>query len=745
MFHIDEPESSGLSVQSRQTRRSLSSATRRLALLSLFVAMTGAPGMLGASPPKRDMPATDVPVAEDLAEEQAVRARLMERAGREGRVRVIVQLAMPYQLEEKLPPQARDRQREAIALRSGRLAERVLRTPAGARLKTFKTLPFMSMEVDQDELAALLADSGIASVTEDRLHAPALASSTQTIGATTQWQAGYDGTGRVVAVLDTGVRLDHPFLSGAIVSEACYSTNYALYSATSLCPGGVTASIAPGSGTDCSGATGCGHGTHVAGIVAGDGATMRGVAPGAGIIAINVFTKVSSSTYCGSSTPCALAFTSDIVSGLERTYLLRNSFNIAAVNMSLGGGSYASACDANDPSTATAIGNLRAAGIATVIASGNNGYTGSISSPACISSAISVGATNKTPPIGVASYSNSATILDLLAPGSSIYSSTIDGSYGFKSGTSMATPHVAGAFAVLRQRYPQETVDDLLERLRSSGLSITDTRNGIVRPLIDLEAAAGGAIVDYTLSVSTSGLGTVTSTPEGIDCGSLCSASYPPGTSVTLTASAAPGAMFIGWSGACSGSATTCSTVMNQSRNASAVFATTLSQGDTLDQLQAPQGSEQQYVLDVPAGASNLLISLAGGTGDADLYVRYASPPTLSAFDCAPYLAGNDESCSYATPTAGRYHIMLHAWSAYSGVTLTARYDAPSDGTPDDIVLTGTSVSGSARHTARRTITARDGYVITSTGDVSLRAGTAVYLQPGFRIDSGGRLQVSVQ
>ncbi|UCG06665.1 MAG: S8 family serine peptidase, partial [Desulfobacterales bacterium] len=188
---------------------------------------------------------------------------------------------------------------------------------------------------------------------------------------------------------------------------------------------------------------GCDHGTHVAGVAAGLNAVSRdptfdGVAKGADIIAIQVFSKFTGSNCSPLPSPCALSWISDQIQGLERVYALRNTYKIAAVNMSLGGGRYTSPCD-SQPHKAI-IDNLRSSGIATVIASGNNGYTDALSSPACISTAVSVGATEKDD--DVASFSNSATFLDLLAPGVSIRSSVPNTktSYARFSGTSMAAP-----------------------------------------------------------------------------------------------------------------------------------------------------------------------------------------------------------------------------------------------------------------------------------------------------------------
>ena len=157
--------------------------------------------------------------------------------------------------------------------------------------------------------------------------------------------------------------------------------------------------------------------------------------------------------------------------GLERVYALRSTYTIAAANLSLGGGAYSSNCDSEGGKSS--IDNLRAAGIATVIASGNDGYCGYISWPACISSAISVGATDDSDQ--VASYSNSASFMSLLAPGSSINSSVPGGGYQSWNGTSMATPHVTGAWALMKQSNPSATVAQILNAFSSTGLTVTDS------------------------------------------------------------------------------------------------------------------------------------------------------------------------------------------------------------------------------------------------------------------------------
>src|SRR5690606_14369005 len=112
---------------------------------------------------------------------------------------------------------------------------------------------------------------------------------------------------------------------------------------------------------------------------------------------------------------------------------------------------------------------------ATVIASGNNGYKSSLSAPACISSAISVGATDDND--NVASFSNVAPMLDLLAPGVSIYAAIPNGT-GTKQGTSMATPHVTGAWAVLKQAVPGASVDEALAAFQAGAVPVNDSRSG---------------------------------------------------------------------------------------------------------------------------------------------------------------------------------------------------------------------------------------------------------------------------
>ncbi|WP_341501305.1 M4 family metallopeptidase [Gallaecimonas sp. GXIMD4217] len=108
----------------------------------------------------------------------------------------------------------------------------------------------------------------------------------------------------------------------------------------------------------------------------------------------------------------------------------------------------------------------------------------------------------------------------------------------------------------------------------------------------------------------------------------------------------------------------------------------TLENGVPVANLSGNQGSEAFWTLEVPAGAGDLSFVTSGGSGDADLYVRFGAAPTSSTWDCRPYKSGNNESCSFATPQAGTYHVMLRGYSAYSGLTLTGSYGDNGGGNP---------------------------------------------------------------
>jgi subtilisin family serine protease len=409
----------------------------------------------------------DAPKAPDAALADKVRTR---------GVRVIARLR-----EEAIAP-AGIAAAQAIAGSQDRIARRLWnRGHSMPGWHAFRSVPAVVMEVDIDSLQNLAADAEVESVEEDRLAKPDLATSVPLVNAPSAWSQGFTGSGVAVAVLDTGVDRSHPFFGNRVVHEACFSSTYAEQDAVSLCPNGASSQTGTGAAAACS-VSGCFHGTHVAGIAAGhQSASFAGVARDAQIIAIQVFTRFNSAALCGGASSCVMSYTSDQIRALDHVLQLRASYTIASVNMSFGGSAQTSqaTCDSRNVSTKQAIDALRAVGIATVIASGNDGYANAISEPGCISTAISVGNVNNSDqafvPFNIASF------ITMVAPGSFINSSVPGGSFMAASGTSMAAPHVAGAIAILRQAAPAAGVNEIVAALRSGGKSLTLTINAADR------------------------------------------------------------------------------------------------------------------------------------------------------------------------------------------------------------------------------------------------------------------------
>ena len=486
-----------------------------------------------------------------------------------GIVRVIVGLNVPFNPEGNLDSEREMQyQQETIS----RMQDTLLDALAAFDVSFSKQLthiPFLVLEVNVPALEYIITSPLITSIDEDIPAPPFLAESIPLVGADDAWVSGYSGAGQSIVFLDTGVDKTHPFLSNKVVAEACFSSTTG--SSTTLCPNGQDEQIGSGSGVNCAeNIYGCTHGTHVAGIAVGkridqSGTILSGVAAEANAISIQVYSRFNSYAYCGYYTPCVLSWASDQIAALDHIYDIHENHNIAAVNMSLGGSRYSAICDSAYPALKAAIDNLRSVGIATIISSGNEGYSSSVSTPACVSSAISVGATDKYD--NIASYSNSANFLDFLAPGSYIYSSLPGGSYGTKSGTSMAAPHVAGAWAVLKSNRPGATVADIQALLNSSGVPITDVRNGITKPRIQVETS-----LCYTLTLNNepSDGGSIIASPSP-NCDNGTKYSY--GTQVSLTANPTSSYYLLtSWSGGEGGSDDTVQITMTADKTVTANF-----------------------------------------------------------------------------------------------------------------------------------------------------------------------------
>ena len=236
------------------------------------------------------------------------------------------------------------------------------------------------------------------------------------INADDVWDLSYTGNGVTVAVLDTGIDTDHPELVDSIAGGKGFG--YSSYEDDN------------------------GHGTHVAGIITANGldTNAKGVAPDA---------KVWMAKVCNAQGSC---YTSDIATAIE--YVVKGADGIVnngdepadIMSISLGGGGTSSS-NCNRDYLAKKVNWAVDNGVTVVAAAGNT--AGKVSSPACASKAIAVGAVDKN---DVRTYwSGTGNALDIMAPGVSIYSSII-GSYASWSGTSMATPHVSAVVSLLRQK-----------------------------------------------------------------------------------------------------------------------------------------------------------------------------------------------------------------------------------------------------------------------------------------------------
>ncbi len=508
---------------------------------------------------ENEPPAQDLRKPEKITREKF--SQLLQEAQTQGRVRVIVGLKRNLSEQRTAggaAPNLESEQRVISAVQEDFLAQ--LKGKNISNTYKFKYIPFIALSVDANSLQFLQLSPEVSSIEENGIGRALLAESAPLIGAPAAWAAGYSGAGQTVAILDTGVDKTHPFLSGKVVSEACFSNTGGSLLFQPLCPGGVRESILVGSALPCS--LGCEHGTHVSGIAAGKG-TFSGVARDASIIAVQVFSRPDPLVclLADEPTTCVRVQQEDVLRGLQRIIELSQSSKIAAVNLSLGGGLFPGTCDDESPSYKAKIEALKNLGIGTVVSGGNDFNKDprfGLSSPACISTAISVGSTddgscddddrNCTIRDFISDFSKRSPSLSLLAPGrwirSSVTPNQTNRSYLSWSGTSMAAPHVAGAWAVMKQKFPNASVSQILSALQTSGAVINIPGIGI-KPRIQLDAALNSLASE-----------------EG----------YGSGTTVTLTANPSAGYQFKGWSGCSAPAGNQCTVTMTGTANVTALF-----------------------------------------------------------------------------------------------------------------------------------------------------------------------------
>ena len=349
-------------------------------------------------------------------------------------------------------------------------------SPSISVTRRYRNFPVLAMEMDAASLRAAKSSGSGVEIWEDPVLEPLLEESVELVGAPEAWRAGYAGRGLAIAIIDDGADTRHPFLARRTVFEGCFSD---------VCPNRRAAMLGRGAAFP-SGS----HGTHVAGIALGGAVNedLAGVGPDLRLIIINVANRRSG----GMSGR-------NILAGLDVVLTLAQRYPgiIGAVNMSLGGArERPGVCHSRIWDLASRL--FRQVGVPVVVASGNDSEedrAAPVSFPACIEGFISVGAVTKSEE--VASFSNSGPTLDLLAPGVDIRSSIVKGEggrlkRGFASlpGTSMAAPHVAAAFALLKQASPESSVSELLRALKRTGREVRDPRvGGVEAELIDIGEA----------------------------------------------------------------------------------------------------------------------------------------------------------------------------------------------------------------------------------------------------------------
>ena len=428
------------------------------------------------------------------------------------------------------------------------------------------------------------------------------------------------GEGIVVGVIDTGI-VPHSEFAGQLLP------GYDFIGDVETAVDGDGRDADPNDPGDWSLAGECGffaedsswHGTHVSGTVAAltdNGAGGAGVAPAAKVLPIRALGK------CG-------GFLSDIAdaitwgSGGTVAGVPANANPAEVLNLSLGGGG---ACSV---ALQTAIDGAVSRGTTVVVAAGNSGGDAAQQQPASCNNVIAVAAVGPTG--AKASYSSFGPVVDVAAPGGTSAApetdnvlstlnlgTTVQGAEGYAwyAGTSMASPHVAGIAALIQAASPTPKTPAQVKKI----IENTAYANGGFPAGCSFAAPCGTGVVDATAAVlvanGTNPLPADPPTPP------------PPPP------------------------------------------ATEIFNGDTISPIDVPRNDFVKYELVVPNGATNLLFAMYGGTGDADIYVRYGNEPTTTAYDCRPFSFGNNETCFFPAPRAGKWYVYMRGFSPATGVSL---------------------------------------------------------------------------
>jgi serine protease len=462
------------------------------------------------------------------------------------------------------------------------------------------------------------------------------------------------GTGVVVAVIDTGYR-PHADLVANLVQGYDFISD--------------TAVSVDGNGRDsdaqdpgdwytnnaCGALSGSSNSSWHGTHVAGTIAAVTNNASGVAGVAYNA--KVLPARVLGK---CG-GYTSDIAdaiiwaSGGTVSGVPANANPAKVLSLSLGG---SGACDTTSQN---AINSARSRGAVFIVAAGNENTNASNSSPANCAGAVVVAAVNRSG--GRASYSNYGTIVDVAAPGGQ--QSSLTDPNGILSTLNAGTQGPgADSYAFYQgtsMATPHVSGVAALMLAKTPGMTpdqIEAQLKATARAFPATCSGCGTGIVDATAALG----GTVTPPPP------------PPGPTVLTNGVAKTG-------------------------------------------LAGATGSQQNFTLAVTAGATGLKFVMSGGTGDADMYVKFGSAPTTSSYDCRPYVNGNAETCNIASAQAGTYYVMLSGYAAYSGVSLTGSFTPASSGG-------GSCPAGYTAYASSLSGTGANYYAPSSSGYVSSVSGT---------------------
>lgn len=198
----------------------------------------------------------------------------------------------------------------------------------------------------------------------------------------------------------------------------------------------------------------------------------------------------------------------------------------------------------------------------------------------------------------------------------------------------------------------------------------------------------------------------------------------PAGYSLRLTGSGSAYSQF-SWAAAAASSFGACNPGQTLSGGGGGGSGNQLVNNVPVSNLGASTGNSVNFFIAVPSGASNLVINTSGGTGDADLYVRFGSAPTTTTYSCRSWASGNNESCSFPTPQVGNYHVMVRAYTSFSGLTLKGAYSTGgTDAAPT--LVSSTPAHGATNVAANANLSLTFSEAVTlSSGWFSLSCGSS--------------------